>query len=88
MYTTLLGMTVIDTWNGIKSMNRYLTSVSNFVDFLAQEMLDQASQSQAESIGLPNKITSENNSQTLVSPLTPCIGNKEHSKVILQRGKN
>ena len=76
-------MTVIDTWKGIRTMNRYLTSVSNFVDILAQEMLDQASQSQAESTDLSNEITIETTSQTSASPLTACTGNKEHTKVIL-----
>ena len=58
-------MTVIDTWKGIKIMNRYLTSMPNFVDILAQEMIDQASQLQAESnTGLSNEITIETNSQT------------------------
>ena len=81
-------MTVIDIWKGIKTMNRYLTSVSNFVDILAQEMLDQASQSQAESTtGLTNEITIETNSQTSASPLIACTGKKEHSKVILKGGK-
>ena len=58
-------MTVIDKWKGIKTMNRYLTHVSNFVYVLTQEMLDQASQSQPESTkGLTNEITIETNSQT------------------------
>ena len=68
-------------------MNRYLTSVSNFVDILAQEMLDQASQSQAESTDLSNEITIETTSQTSASPLTACTGNKEHTNVILKKGK-
>ena len=60
----------------------------NFVDILAQEMLDQASQSQAESTtGLTNKITIETNSQTTASLLTACTVNKEHAKVILKKGK-
>ena len=81
-------MTVIDTWKGTKRMYRYLTFVPNFVDILAQEMNDQASQSQAESAtGLTNEITIETNSQTLSSPLTACTINKEHTKVILKKGK-
>ena len=47
---------MIDTWKGIKSINRYLTSVSNFVDILVQEMLDQISHLQAESKDLTNQI--------------------------------
>ena len=80
---------MIDTWKGIKTMNRYSTSVSNFIDILAHEMLDQASQSQAESItGLTNDITIETNSQTSASPLTACTVNKEHTKVIHKRGNS
>ena len=63
--------------------------MSNFVDILALEMLDQASQSQAESTtGLTNEITIETNSQTSASPLTAYTVNKEHAKVILKRGNN
>ena len=39
MYMTLLGMTTIDTWKGIKTMDRYLTSVSKFVDILAKDIV-------------------------------------------------
>ena len=80
-------MTVIDTWKGIKTMKRFFTSVSNFVDILAQEMLNQALQSQAETKDLTNEITVETNSQTSASPLTACTVNKEHTKVILKGEK-
>ena len=79
---------MIARWKCIKTMNRYLTSVYNFVDILAQEMLDQAFQSQAESTtGLTNEIIIESNSQTSASSFTACTGSKEHTKVILKGGK-
>ena len=81
-------MTVIDKWEGIKTMNRYSTSVSNFVEILAHEVLGQASQSQADTTGLTNESTIETNSQTSASPLTTCKGTKEHTKVIPKGGKH
>ena len=52
-------------------------------------MLDQASQSQAESTtGLTNEITIETNLQTSASPLTALTVNKVHTKVILKKGKH
>ena len=82
-------MSVIDTWKGLKTMNKYFTSMSNFVDILALEMLDQASHSQGETTDLVNQMTIETNSQTSASLLISCTGNKkEHTKVILQWGNN
>ena len=47
-------------------------------------MLDQASYSQAETIGLVNQVTIETNSHTSASPLIACTVNKEYSKIILK----
>ena len=62
--------------------------MSNFVGILAQEMLNQASQSQADTIGLTTEIIIETKSQTSASPLTASAGNKEHTTVILNGGKH
>ena len=88
LYTTLLGMIVIDTWKGLRASNRYLHSVSNFADILAQEMLDEASQ--LGNAGLIDNIidcSNSNSVNTPVSHLTACSLNKEHTKVILKEGK-
>ena len=40
LYTTLLGILVIDTWKGMGQLNRCSYSVTDFANILANEMLE------------------------------------------------
>ena len=42
LYTTLLGMTVTDTWKQLKKKQEGYNSITNFSDILAKEMLEYA----------------------------------------------
>ena len=82
LYTTLLGIIVIDTWKGIRQLNRCSYSLTNFAYILAKEMLEQASQLQVFTNLIRNIIeqSDSNSCLTTVSSLTACTGNKRQVK--------
>ena len=42
LYTTMVGMTVTDTWNILKKKESKHSSITEFADILARDMLDYA----------------------------------------------
>ena len=78
LYTTLFGIMVIDTWKGIRQLNRCSYSVTDFTDILAKEMLERASQLQVCTNLINNVIeqSGSNSCLTTVSSLTACTGTK------------
>ena len=90
LYTTLLGIIVIDAWKAIKRINRYSYSITDFADILAKEMLEQASQLQVstEFINDEIKCAHSNSCHTTVSQISEHTGDKQqHTKIILKKGK-
>ena len=89
LYTTLLGIIVIDTWKGIKRISRYSYSITDFADILAKEMLEQASKLQVSTDLINNviKCSDSNSCHTTVSKITEYTGDKQHTKIVLKGGK-
>ena len=89
LYTTLLGIIVIDTWKGIRQLIRCSYSVTNFSDILLKEMLEHASQLQVCTNLINNVIeqSDSNSCLTTVSSFVAYTGNKQRTKIILKGGK-
>ena len=71
----------IDTWKGIKRINRYIYSITDFADILAKEMLEQTCQLQVSTDLFNNEIeySDSNSCHAKVSPITAYTGDKQKS---------
>ena len=77
-----MGIIIIDTWKGIRRLNRCSYSVTDSVDILAKEMLEQALWLQVctNLINIVIEQSDSNSCLTTVSSLTACTGNKRQVK--------
>ena len=85
LYTTMIGMTVTDTWKILKKRNSSHSSITEFADILAFEMLEHAQVLQNEMQETAVSITNEESSATTISTITANISsqNQSHTKHFL-----
>ena len=90
LYTTILGMNVVDTWKLCQDKNKL--SISQFADELAADLLHQAEMLQQETTDqeVPLPIVSADSVITEVSsisPVSPYPSGGTHTKIMLEKGK-
>ena len=88
LYTTMVGMTVTDTWKILKKQDSSHSSITEFADILAHDMLDHA-QSLKEEIPEVAVIIRPDESIATASTITADImsRNQSHTKCFLKEKK-
>ena len=83
LYTTMVGMTVVDTWKMMKKKDANHSSITEFADVLAREMIDHV-ENELQDVPPDNVVTvePEDTSMTTTSTLTVDT-NMRHTKIFL-----
>ena len=92
LYTTLIGMTVTDSWKAFKFLDKKC-SISHFADVLALDMLEQGNAMKQQEMSSQNTVNSENSKTASVdvgaltscSSVSMCKEIKTHTQVFLAK---
>jgi len=89
LYTTMVGMTVTYTWKILKKQDSSHSSITEFVDILAHDILDHAKSLQDDTLEVPVTIRPDESSATTALPITADIINinQSHTKCFLKEKK-